>query len=358
MGYTHYGTNIGCTKNLAAFAQDVIAWAANPDYGYNIITSGSVTLDPPGMDINGNLETYEFCEDFSLPYGDSMFCKTARQPYDAVVTAILIGAIIFGVDGSETIWSDGDYEDWDASNGVDLFLDVYNSDPRRYSKMSVYALPDCKIQKKNLKEALSYFLHISPSERKETFNKEGDLTNYILELTFRDGPFRTFYKKKESSESDVACEEASTVASPETLLVRYHSDEIEHLRYIDGEKSNWIDLRAAEDVVMKQGDFKLISLGIAVQLPKGYEMIIAPRSSTFKNFGILQANGIGIIDESYCGDNDILRFPALAMRDTEIHVNDRICQFRIQKHQPGLNVVEVEKLEGKDRGGFGSTGKR
>ena len=143
----------------------------------------------------------------------------------------------------------------------------------------------------------------------------------------------------------------------ETIRIRYVSDKIEKLTYIEN-KSDWIDLRAAEDVVMKQGDFRLISLGVAMELPAGYEAHIVPRSSTYKNFGLIQANSMGIIDGSYCGDNDIWRFPAIAMRDTKIHVGDRICQFRIMKNQPTLVFEEVEHLEGADRGGFGSTGTR
>ncbi len=140
------------------------------------------------------------------------------------------------------------------------------------------------------------------------------------------------------------------------IKIKYHSDKIEKLTYIEG-KSDWIDLRAAEDVVMKQGDFKLISLGVSMKLPEGYEAHVLPRSSTFKTWGILQANSQGVIDNSYSGTNDIWRFPALAMRDTEIHVGDRICQFRIMKNQPQLHFEEVDLLEDTDRGGFGSTGK-
>lgn len=143
----------------------------------------------------------------------------------------------------------------------------------------------------------------------------------------------------------------------ETIRIRYVSDQIEKLTYIEN-KSDWIDLRAAEDVVMKQGEFRLISLGVAMELPAGYEAHIVPRSSTFKNFGLIQANSMGIIDGSYCGDNDIWRFPAIAMRDTEVHVGDRICQFRIMKNQPTLVFEEVEHLASADRGGFGSTGTR
>lgn len=141
----------------------------------------------------------------------------------------------------------------------------------------------------------------------------------------------------------------------EKIRIKYFTDKIEKLRYIDG-KSDWIDLRAAEDVILKAGEFKLIPLGIAMKLPKGYEAHVVPRSSTFKNFGILQTNSMGIIDETYCGDNDQWFFPALAMRDTEIHVNDRICQFRIMSHQPHIEFETAEMLDGTDRGGFGSTG--
>lgn len=143
--------------------------------------------------------------------------------------------------------------------------------------------------------------------------------------------------------------------SKETIKIVYHTDKIDKLTYIDG-KSDWIDLRAAEDVVLSKGDFKLISLGISMKIPDGYEAHIVPRSSTFKNFGIIQTNHCGIIDNSYSGTNDIWMFPALAMRDTEIHVNDRICQFRIVKNQPIIEFDEVDKLEDIDRGGFGSTG--
>lgn len=141
------------------------------------------------------------------------------------------------------------------------------------------------------------------------------------------------------------------------IKIKYLSDQIEKLKYIDN-KSDWIDLRAAEDVKLKAGEFRLIPLGIAMELPRGYEAHIVPRSSTFKNFGILQTNSMGVVDESYCGDNDQWFFPALAMRDTDIHVNDRICQFRIMEHQPKIDFIEVSELKNADRGGHGSTGKQ
>ena len=141
----------------------------------------------------------------------------------------------------------------------------------------------------------------------------------------------------------------------ETIRIRYFSDEITRLTYIDG-KSDWIDLRAAEEVSLKKGEWALIPLGVAMELPKGYEAHIVPRSSTYKNFGIIQTNHMGVIDHSYCGNNDQWYFPALAVRDTMIRVNDRICQFRIMKNQPQIRFEEVSSLEGEDRGGFGSTG--
>ena len=139
------------------------------------------------------------------------------------------------------------------------------------------------------------------------------------------------------------------------IKIKYHSDRIEKLRYIDG-KSDWIDLRSAEDVTLKKGDFHLVDLGVSVKLPVGYELYIAPRSSTFRNFGLIQTNGIGIVDESYCGDDDHLMMPVYAVRDTEIHVGDRICQFRIMEHHPAICFEECDTLMSPSRGGFGSTG--
>ena len=136
----------------------------------------------------------------------------------------------------------------------------------------------------------------------------------------------------------------------EQIKIKYFTDKIDKLAYIDG-KSDWIDLRASEEVTLKQGEFALVPLGVAMELPKGYEAHIVPRSSTYKNFGVIQANHCGVVDGSYCGDNDMWRMPVIAMRDTQIHVNDRICQFRIMKNQPEILFEEVEHLEGKDRGG-------
>ena len=140
------------------------------------------------------------------------------------------------------------------------------------------------------------------------------------------------------------------------IQIKYFTDEIEKLTYIAG-KSDWIDLRAAKEMELKAGQYAMIPLGVAMKLPEGYEAHIVPRSSTYKNFGLIQTNHMGVVDESYCGDNDQWHMPVYAMRDTVIHVNDRICQFRIMEHQPTILFEEVEILDAPDRGGFGSTGK-
>lgn len=138
----------------------------------------------------------------------------------------------------------------------------------------------------------------------------------------------------------------------ETIKVNTHGNKLPEAI----ENGDWIDLRSAETVAMESGEFRVISLGISMKLPEGYEAHVLPRSSTFKKWGILMVNGMGIIDNSYCGDNDIWGFPALAMRKTKIHEGDRICQFRIVKKQPDLAFIEVESTGEKDRKGFGSTG--
>lgn len=141
------------------------------------------------------------------------------------------------------------------------------------------------------------------------------------------------------------------------IKIKYFTDKMERLTYIDG-KSDWIDLRAAQDVELKAGEFRLIPLGVAMELPQGYEAHVVPRSSTYKNFGIIQTNHMGIIDETYCGDNDQWFFPAYALRETQIHTGDRICQFRIMEHQPAIEFEEVTSLGHEDRGGHGSTGRK
>ena len=142
--------------------------------------------------------------------------------------------------------------------------------------------------------------------------------------------------------------------STKDVKVKYFTDKIDRLEKI--EQGDWIDLRVAEDVEMEAGEFRLLHLGVALQLPEGYEAIVAPRSSTYKKWSIILANSIGVIDESYCGDGDEWRFPAIALMDTKIPCNTRICQFRIQKKQPKLNFITVDHLDNPDRGGIGSTG--
>ena len=142
----------------------------------------------------------------------------------------------------------------------------------------------------------------------------------------------------------------------EEIKVKYFVDGIDELCAVAG-KSDWIDLHAAEEVTLKAGEFRLIPLGVAMALPEGYEAHIVPRSSTFKNYGILQTNSMGVVDCSYCGDNDQWRMPVYATRDVTIEKGARICQFRIVRNQPPLTFTRVEHLDGPDRGGFGSTGK-
>lgn len=140
----------------------------------------------------------------------------------------------------------------------------------------------------------------------------------------------------------------------EVIKVKYFNNDIDKIEV--NPKGNWVDLRAAGDFNLKKGEVAKIPLGIGMILPKGYEAITAPRSSSFKNFKTLQTNSIGVIDEPYCGDNDQWFLQVIAMEDTEIHFNDRVCQFRIVKHQPKLTFVTVHKLKNEDRGGHGSTG--
>lgn len=139
------------------------------------------------------------------------------------------------------------------------------------------------------------------------------------------------------------------------IMIKYHDKDLGKIEKIP--VGDWIDLRAAERVDMDAGEFRLIHLGVSMKLPEGYEAHLAPRSSTFKKWGILQTNGVGIVDESYCGENDIWAIPALAMRPTTIFKGDRICQFRIMPKMSEVTFIEVDSMESEDRGGFGSTGK-
>lgn len=136
--------------------------------------------------------------------------------------------------------------------------------------------------------------------------------------------------------------------------IKYHTDIIP-LEMV--ENGDWIDLRVAEDVRMEAGEFRIISLGVSMKLPEGYEAHIVPRSSTFKVWGILQTNHMGVIDNSYCGDDDIWGFPAFATRDVHIEKNSRICQFRLVKKMKKVHFKTVKSLGNKNRGGWGSSGK-
>ena len=143
----------------------------------------------------------------------------------------------------------------------------------------------------------------------------------------------------------------------EEIKVKYFVEDLEPLTYV-ADKSDWIDLRAAETVTLQAGEFLLIPLGVAIALPEGYEAHIVPRSSTFRNYGILMSNSMGVVDESYCGDEDEWKMPVYATRDCRIEANDRIAQFRIMEHQPAIEFEECETLGNPSRGGFGSTGRQ
>ena len=141
----------------------------------------------------------------------------------------------------------------------------------------------------------------------------------------------------------------------ETIRIKYFSDAVPPLCQVDG-KSDWIDLYAAETITLRAGESALIPLGVAMALPEGWEAHLAPRSSTFKTYGLLQSNGVGVVDWSYRGDEDQWKMPVYATRDVTVEAGSRICQFRIMRNQPRLHFTRVEHLEGPDRGGFGSTG--
>ena len=140
------------------------------------------------------------------------------------------------------------------------------------------------------------------------------------------------------------------------ILIKYHNPDLEKVQSIS--VGDWIDLRAAEHVELHAGDFRMISLGVSMKLPDGYEAHIAPRSSSFSKWGFLQVNSVGVVDNSYSGTNDIWKLPVYATRDAVIEVNDRICQFRIMERMPKVTFTTVDALDGTDRGGFGSTGSR
>ncbi len=151
-------------------------------------------------------------------------------------------------------------------------------------------------------------------------------------------------------------EKAGLMPKGKTIKIKYFEPDLEKIEKIAS--GDWIDLRCAERVVLKKGEYKTIRLGVGMIIPKGYEAHVLPRSSTAKNFGIMCANSMGVIDNSYSGDGDEWKFPAVAIRDTIIEKGDRICQFRIVKNQPAVMFETVEHLNEVSRGGIGSTGKR
>ena len=140
------------------------------------------------------------------------------------------------------------------------------------------------------------------------------------------------------------------------IHAKYFSDKINKIEKI--EQGDWIDLRAAETITLAKGDFALVPLGVGMKLPANFEAHLAPRSSTFKKYKVIQTNGIGVIDNSYSGENDQWMMPVLAIEDTVIPENERICQFRIVERQPNVSIVEVDHLDDQSRGGFGSTGSK
>jgi dUTP pyrophosphatase len=140
------------------------------------------------------------------------------------------------------------------------------------------------------------------------------------------------------------------------LVINYKIDDPDLIAPEKIEIGDWIDLRADRRYELKNNEAALISLGIAMKIPDGYEAILAPRSSTYKHWGLTMTDSFGVMDNSFSGNNDIWLFPALAHRDTVIEKNDRICQFRIQKKMPKVILNRVTNLDGEDRGGIGTTG--
>jgi len=189
--------------------------------------------------------------------------------------------------------------------------------------------------------------YVYHKRNKTVFVDENYLFNQIAEIN------RTLYVDIPKALSKQNNSDRSKV-----INIKYSSSDMPKLGNIEGKKSDWIDLYTNEEIELKNGEFKLIDLGVAMELPDDtYEAIVIPRSSTFKKYGILQANSVGLIDNSYCGNNDIWKFPAYATKDIIIPKFERICQFRIQKKMPNVLFAEVENLDNLDRGGFGSTDK-
>ena len=191
------------------------------------------------------------------------------------------------------------------------------------------------------------------ADRTEDMVEEGlpRLSCPILRLNAENSVEENIQAIKNTYEKVIAMQETTVL----TIQVRYHAD-IPPLEKLP--QGDWIDLRAAETVDLKAGEFRLISLGVSMKLPEGYEAHLLSRSSTFKKWGVIPTNGMGVIDESYCGDGDIWHYSALAMRDTHIWKGDRICQFRLMKKMPDVKLEKVELLTAPDRGGLGSTGEK
>lgn len=187
--------------------------------------------------------------------------------------------------------------------------------------------------------------------------RDGAYRMLIAELEKDPEPYRRPLVLDVTLEMDEAKKQIEEIISePVEIPIKYFSDTIEYIKKID--VGDWIDLRAAEDVDFKSGEYHLIRLGVGMILPDGYEAHVVSRSSTFKNFGIIQANSFGVIDNSYSGDADEWHFPAVALRDTSVKTGDRICQFRIVRKQLPITFLRVDHLNAKSRGGIGSTGTR
>lgn len=142
------------------------------------------------------------------------------------------------------------------------------------------------------------------------------------------------------------------------IKIKYFSN-VPPLEQVEG--SDWIDLRVAQDVSLLGNKFKVVPFGVGIKLPKGYEAHIVPRSSTFKKWGVIQTNHMGVVDESYCGDNDQWRWPMYVLErrpKTKIPKGTRVAQFRIVKKQPKIVFKMVDSFGAPDRGGFGSTGEK
>lgn len=185
-------------------------------------------------------------------------------------------------------------------------------------------------------------------------NNNDDLPYYVR---FDNEKKDCYYLPEDLLELATAEKVITTVANVKKIKIKYH-EPITPLENINGANSDWIDLRCAEPngIDLKAGEFKLISLGVSMKLPDDYEAHIVPRSSTFKTWGLLQTNPHAVIDNSYCSDTDVWKYPVYATKDTHIDFNDRICQFRIVKKQPVIIFEKVDHLDGKSRGGFGSSG--